>query len=306
MQYGPAYLTLGSAEFYFQGDCTVNEAPELSTEVGPFGVDFDARLIGSMHTISGTVLTTFGNLISALQGFANTALGTPIFNDVPLVLKDQSGAVRSYENAAITAVGAIKLTSKGLLKTTITFTCLHHSESIIGDAGSLYTPSTASWAPPGIDPANIPSESYTAALGASSPWNSFAAQEGFDLSFTIGLTPEPHERRGVGNMLLNKFGVEVSFVPDTDAITDAVIAEKMRMQEFSGGAALVLGQSVKNTDNFVLTTNGSSYLKWTLKTPVFASRNRRHGVTGRTQKEIVLRSLSPDGIAPVFSVIIDD
>lgn len=291
-----AHIVHQSKTFAFNGGLTINDSPQQFAVAGQFGGVADYRQNDSRHTISGTLDGRLVDVLGILFAYASASRGSNLFNDNSLVVYCSDLDVYTYRNAALTSIGSINLTSKGIATVDVTFTCLHGSSYEVGDANGMFTATTAgSYTLPTIDPADMLSEPYTASWGASSPWDSFELLEGATLNFTLDTFDVPDQRKGTQNMKLRDMSASVTFKPNASGITKAAIQAKMKTH----GTSALIGGSTRSADDFVLT--GSSLI-WTLKRPAISQHSLRLTHDALAEQGITLVSTLASAGGVMFSV----
>lgn len=291
-----AHIVHQSKTFAFTGGITINDSPQQFAVAGAYGGTADYRQNDSRHTITGTLDGRLVDVLAILFAYASASRGSLIFADNTLVVHCSDLAVYTYRNAALTSIGSINLTSKGIATCDVTFTCLHGSSYDVGDADGMFTATTAgSYTFPTIDPADMLSEPYTASWGASSPWDSFELLEGATANFGLTLVDVPDQRRGTQNMILSEMSASVVFKPNDADITKAAVQTKMKTH----GTAASIGGSTRSADDFVLT--GASLI-WTLKKPAISQHSLRLTHDQLSEQGITLVSTLASAGGVMFSV----
>ncbi len=299
---GQCYITRSGKTILSSGDVTINKNPELFGIQGTFGGLLDERVKSIAHTVTFTHDGRLADLLAIMFPHGSERIGQSIFSDTPLVILDVNGDRWTYHNAALTSIGAANLTTQGPAGVTMTFTCLHVSTAeVISDEASLFTfDSAITFTQPVQNPDHILTDLYTAAWGATPPYDAMYAKDGFNLSISISTAPETSDRRGINTMILTDMSASVTFNPEGLEVTD--IDAMLKHQ----GAGAKIGGSIRGGNDLILT---GPTLIFTLKNAGLVNDNQVFSNARRRQGDVTFKAYrganTSGSPATLFTAIVD-
>jgi len=181
-----------------------------------------------------------------------TASGTGthyVDRDYPLVIHTFAGTKITFHNAAVVTMPNIRLASTESLIGEVEFEAFIRNGANWSDANSRYTIEQATLSDTSFSPANIKTQPYTGAWGATAPWDSFNTTEGFSVDFNLSLAPISTDGMGIVSRRLADLSVSAKFRPL--GITESQILAKLLLQD----TGAVRGRSLSG-DNLLISATG--------------------------------------------------
>lgn len=279
---GPAIITFKGLSYYFKGGIKRSlKRNTFKIESDVYG-ETDTRLKDTAVELTGTPagqLTSDVNM-GKMFPYSVTDIGKSIFgaSDSPLVIHTKDGVTITYARAAITKVPTLRLKPTDTLFGDMAFTCLGKSTVQPTDAGYFNALATAAFADATFDAETIKTARYTAAWGATAPYDVMGSKEGFELEVGLDLVPISVDDFGIVDMTLKSLSGMARFAPTS--LTEAQVAALLAYQDTG---AILPGQSMAKANQDLVIA--SDVFSATLHKcgPVdmdstFASGEHRHGV----------------------------
>lgn len=211
---GPAVVQFNGATFHTAGDIEVDlslETFDIPTSVhGIVDRRVRERLVRVRFTPAGE-----WESLSILWPYATKNLGDSIFGavDVPLVIQTRDGKTITFRAAAITSMPDIRLSATNTLIGQVELTCLGTDNMAWTVDESLVAVGANAWADVSFSSANVKTQPYSAAWGASAPWDDFASMEGFTVSFDLSVQPVMVDSEGTIDMTFGDLTVRCACRP---------------------------------------------------------------------------------------------
>jgi hypothetical protein len=175
-------------------------------------------------------------------------VGTDIFGaqDTPIILWTFDGQKITFNRSALTKMPDLTLAADKQLFGAVTYTAPGTLEQELDTAGRFAAIAAAAFADTSFDSSKLLTLPYSAAWGASAPWNDIDSQAGFTFSFEIALAEEPSDRYGIAGMTIGAGGTTVTGKCQPQGITAAQILAAMQPRK--------RGQSIHIGNDLELTT----------------------------------------------------
>lgn len=253
--FGPGSITFGGQTLYSRGDIIVEDAILHAPIQTSIAGTMQQSVTGYRTTINfdhdGRVLSGALALMTKYAG-TSIGIGQPIFSDQTLVIHGTAGDKRTYNNAALTTMSALKLSAKAPVYGAMGFTALHKSDMAVATASSLFTDASGAYTQGAYDPANIIMAPFKITWGTT--WVDVYAKDGIDLAFQLSLEEDTNDERGICNMLLAGCSVSASFIPDSgnSGPTATSVAALAKLQGTGAG----VGTRLKTADSLVMVGGG--------------------------------------------------
>jgi hypothetical protein len=250
---GPARITFGGQNFWSKGDVTfkvVNDRFDIDT--AHFG-KVDERSSGRRIEVSFEPSGRFTAALAAvLFPYGSTSIGTSIFTgtDVPLTINARDGRQILVHAAAITQIPQLRLGVTQTMMGPVTFTGICKNNTDPGNAAAYFTESAQAYpGDTGFAVADILTNPYAAAWGASAPWSNFFTEGGW----TIDITPSFAEQRvdGIGIVDMTLAGLDVSAKSVPIGPTAAQILTAV-------APASALGTSIASASDLLISPSGTT------------------------------------------------
>jgi hypothetical protein len=155
------------------------------------------------------------------------AIGASIFNstDRALVIHGRDGIKLTLHNAALTQMPSLRLGVDKTVTGPLKFTALLAKNTDPTNAAAYFT--SASEAYPGdLDfiPGDIITQAPASAWGASSPWNSFLTEAGWEITFALRLSEQTADGLGTVDIRLQGLDISAKCVPIGPTAAQALAA----------------------------------------------------------------------------------
>ncbi len=130
----------------------------------------------------------------------------------------------------------------------ITFTGLLANSTDPTNAAAYYTEEAEAYpGDTGFAASDIITGSYASAWGASSPWDSFLTEDGWEIEFDLQLAPKPVDGLGVVGMSLQSLAVTATAIPVGPTVAEVLTAMK---------STAALGSSIATADDLIISATG--------------------------------------------------
>lgn len=220
---GPAIVTYKSQTIGTVGDITAT--PNISR----FEIDsslkgkLDERFTQVVWDITFQPLGTWSTaLLAVLFPYADPTYGESILgsgSDDDVVVHGQDGTKVTFHNAAVTRMPSVNFSTKAVLFGDMTISAIGKNDTEWSNANKFFT--SASEAFPGFacDPADVLTDLYSHAWGASSPWDDFDTEAGLQIDWSLNIQQRTADACGVVDLILQGLTAEAKAVPmgPTDA-----------------------------------------------------------------------------------------
>lgn len=160
----------------------------------------------------------------------------------PLTIHARSGKKLVLHNAAVSQMPTLSFKATDQLFGQITFAAYPKFGETYDEENSIYTLTTEALTEPAFNPASIITQPYTAAWGASPPWDSFTSKEGLEMSFNMSLEDQLTDSAGLVTQKLSSLSVQVAGQPIGPAESD--LLTKLGLQ----GSGNFRGKSMAGDD----------------------------------------------------------
>ena len=251
---GPAVVIFGGSTFYSRDDI------ELDLSIGTFPIEtsmfgkVDERVSSRATRVRFTPAGEW-EALSVLWPYGSANIGDSVFgaSDVPLVIHTRDGKTFTLAAAAVTSMPDIVLSAQQTLIGAVEFTGIGADGGEWTDADSLIAQASSAFSDTGFSSSAIKTQPYSAAWGASAPWDAFQSMDGFRVSFDLGLNPVETDSDGLVDMTIANLGVTCRCRPQ--GITEAQLISALKLQ----GTGNARGRSLNSGSNsLVITGTGVS------------------------------------------------
>lgn len=233
---GPAIVIFGSVSIYTEGDITV--APRVTTQAlntSFFGsideIDLDAQVSVSFTPVGVWAYRT------PLLVNATRAIGTDIFGtDATCVVHALNGDKLTLQAAAVTQLPQLRFGASQSLFGAATITGIRKDNTAWSAADSLIKAETAAFSDTNFVAANVLSQSYSMAWGATSPWSAISTEVGCTIDFSMQLTPVTEDSMGTIGMTFGGMSAVARFRPMTPSASEQIALLKMQYTSAARGA----------------------------------------------------------------------
>ena len=248
---GPAIVTYDSQVFYFEGDITVRPVIDrFDVNVSAFG-KVDERLDNITWEISGTPAGQWvAGHLSVLWPYQNPTLYSSVFGatDKNLTIQTLAGQLHTYKAAAVVSMPDFILSATKPPIGEITWRAIGANDTAWTDDAKRAAITANAFADTSFDPAQIKTVPYSAAWGSSSPWDDIETEDGWTISFDVGIEDRPVDSQGIVDGILTSVGVMAKCVPV--GVTANQLLSLMKLQ----GTGIKRGTSLSgNAEDLTLT-----------------------------------------------------
>ena len=274
---GPGLVTYGGASLYSKGNITVDLIEELfDVDSSKFG-KLDDRVSDRRIEVKFTPVGEFESL-AVLFPYAATVVGTSIYgaSDSALVINGVDGRKLTIHNVALTGLPDITASVSETAFGEVTFTGLLANSTAPTASAAYYTEAVETY--PGdsnFDPTAILTSAFSSAWG-SSPWDDFATEEGWTISFSPTFTPKVVNGCGTVDMIFSNLEVSATAKP-----IGPTQAELLTARKFQGtGAGLGVSKADGASDLIISATGQYFYVYGAILTEsplAWASEDNRLG-----------------------------
>lgn len=183
----------------------------------------------------------------------NPTIGSRVFTgaDLPLVFHAKNGDRLTVHNCRVTGVSNLKLAAnQAIFSAAVTFTGLLKNNANPQDAAAYYTYDNAAYVEGAFALTNFLAKSWTGAWGARTGFTSIQTQEGWDVSWELGMDPDVVDGLGAVDMFLTNFAAKVSCIP-----VGPTVAQLEANLFFQNDSKAAIGAGVhESMDDLVLTS----------------------------------------------------
>lgn len=254
---GAPKVTFNSATFWTRDDVMPRIAHSL--------VEQRASMFGRVTQTRGPRVITVTLPVFALwenlsvlfpSTVLNPTIGSRVFGatDLPLILHAKNGDRLTVHNCRITGVSNLKLAAnQPVFSAAVTLTGLLKNNANPQDAAAYYTYDNAAYTEGSFALTNFLAKSWTGAWGARTGFTSINTQEGWDVSFEVGMEPDVVDGLGVVDMFMTNFAAKASCIPVGPTIA------QLESNLFFQGTGADIGTGVHSSvDDLVLTSGSAS------------------------------------------------
>lgn len=256
---GPALVIFAGSSFWSKGDVVikpVNVGFDITTShFGAVDKRFKDRQIEVTFEPAGQFTTA---LAAVLWPYGSTAVGTSIYGATDRVLQvhGRDGLKYAVNNASLTQMPNIRMAVDKTTIGPVKFTGLLAKSTDPTNAAAYTTISSVAYpGDTGFVLTNIWTQAPSAVWGASAPWSAFFTEAGWEVAFSLKLSPTYVDGFGTIDMSLEQLDVSVKAVPLGPTVAQVMTALKMTQ---------ALGTSLASTDNLVLSGSGTGSPTFTL------------------------------------------
>lgn len=249
---GPAVVQFNGASYFTKGDIIVDIGVSTFAVGTSAHGKVDDRVEDRTCKVRFTPAGEIENL-SVTWPYASTVIGTSLFagTDVPLIIHTLGGRKFTFQAAAITRMPSLTLAATRTIHGEIEFTCLGTNNEDSTADGNLVEIASASYADGTFSPSAIVTGAYSAAWGASAPWDAIKTFDGWTVDFDLQITPVNTDADGIVDYMFSDLSVRASCKPQ--GITEANLIDALRVQ----GASASRGRSLQtNSNDLVITGSG--------------------------------------------------
>jgi len=225
---GPALVQYAGSSFWSKGDITLT--PTIKTfdiATAAFG-KVDKRRSNFTLDISFEPSGAFtGTLASVLWPYAATPIGSSIVGgtDKPLTIWTRDGKKLVVYNAVLSAMPPLSVSVGKTMIGTVKFTGILANNTDPANAAAYYSLTSVAYpGDTGFAVSDIKTFAVTAAWGASSPWSSFLADGGWDISFSQQNKEMEVDGLGTVDITLSDLTVTAKATPIGPAEADILAA----------------------------------------------------------------------------------
>ena len=167
----------------------------------------------------------------------------------PLTIIGTDGTRVIFANTAVSKMPSIKGHSTDPLWGSVEFNSYPANATPWTTAGAFYSIDQTSFADSGFDPANIITQPYNLAWGATAPWTNFSTKNGVSIEPTMSLDPVEDDASGVISHRL--MGISVTAKAEPSGIDLASLMTALKLQ----GTGATRGRSLAGA-NLDITATG--------------------------------------------------
>jgi hypothetical protein len=235
---GPAIVTFGGQTFCSKGDVTVKPShAKFDVTTSRFGKG-DSRYSSKTFEVSFEPDGRFTSALAAvLWPYASTDIGASIYGatDSALVVHGRDGKKITIHTAAITEMPVIRLGVTQTIQGSCKFVGLLANNTDPSAAAAYYTIASAAYpGDTGWAASDILTKGVSAAWGLAAPWDSFAAEAGWEISFELQLADQLVDGLGVVSKTFQGLSVMAKAIPVGPAMAD--VLAKMSDQQPLGSS----------------------------------------------------------------------
>lgn len=186
----------------------------------------------------------------------NPSIGGRVYGttDLPLVLHAKNGDRLTVHNARLTGLSNLKLkANEPVFSGTATFTGLIKNNGTPTDANAFYTYDTAAYVEGDFAMTNFKGQAWTGAWGVRTGFTNIQTQEGWDISWELGMEPDLVDGLGAVDMFITNFAAKASCIP-----VGPTMAQIEANQFFQGTGAEIGSGIHESLDNLVLGCGSAS------------------------------------------------
>lgn len=250
-------------------------------------------LIGVMAEVRITPMVLaddFATLITKLTTPMNLKRGQLLFGgtDKPLVIQTQDGRSQTFAAAAITG-WTLNLSPNRNLVTDLTFLCLRKNATALSDAAAFVAETSSAYSEPSEDLAEIVSDVYTLAWGAS--FTDIETDEnGLTFSPQLDLTIRKTSKQGPYNAMVNDLQATATFTPEN--ISAANFYDTWLKLDGTGARIGGMRAGDDHEEEFTATASQVGGPLLTIPRAVFQRGSVRFGGSGRIG-QVTMRAVRP-------------
>lgn len=239
---GPGKVTWAGGTFFTQSDIVVPMEPNLyAIQTSAYGRIDDAQ-VDRVFRIPLLLWGAYENVsILFPSSVLNPNIGTRIYGstDQPLVITGkEAGATNNiitFANAQLTKLADLYLgIDKGIFAAACEFTALLKNATNPEAANAYYAVSSGAFTDATFAKTNYKQQRYSAAWGAIGGYTAFQAHKGWNINWSLGLTPEYSANLGTVDMILTDFMAEASGIPVEPTLAQIDAASQLQGTALGG------------------------------------------------------------------------
>lgn len=213
---GPCMVTFNGAKFFFKDGLKLGSAlAPKSIEDDAQGEDIDAIVTERAVKLTGTPTGDWEAIQAVALPYASAVAGSSAFgSDTPVAIQTRAGTLVTFMAAAVTKMPDLTLRPDQTIFGPMEFTCIGPDGKAWDDAAHpMYTVTSNAWPAANNVAPTIIADTYAAAWGSSSPWNSIATRDGWKITWDLGLVPLPNDAIGLADMTFTKLVATLTAIP---------------------------------------------------------------------------------------------
>jgi hypothetical protein len=229
---GPAIITFNGATIYTKDDITLSPGitwGEITTSMHGMVDKFIDDIVSTISfTPAGQWVTEH---LAMLWPYGNPTIGGSIFGttDKDVVIQTLAGQQITWKAGALNAMPDIILSATKSPIGSATIACIGAKDTEWTDTAKRAVIAATAFSDTSFDPSQIIQSTYTGVLaGASAPWNDIQTQDGWTISFALGVDPVTVDSEGTVDMTINSVGVTAKCTPV--GISEANLLAKLPLQ----------------------------------------------------------------------------
>ena len=258
---GPAILQYDSQVFYFAGDIVATPTIETFTIPTSMYGDVDERIDNVIWEITGTPAGQWSAAhIAVLWPYTNPTIGSSIFGatDKNVIIQSLGGQQMTFKAGAVTGMPDIVLSAAKTPIGQLTMQCIGADNTAWSDSAKRAAVAAVAFSDTSFDPASIKTVPYSAAWGAVSPWDDISTQDGWVISFEIGLTDVRTDTDGLVDRRIASVGVMAKCTPI--GISETQLLALLKIQD----TGIARGVSLSGNSNDLVIDGGTGNPKVTV------------------------------------------
>lgn len=198
---GPAVVIFGGSTMYTEGDIVVTPGITTQPLVSSFFGNIDEIPMDASVNVAFIPAGVWAYRTALLVN-ASRAIGSDIFGatDSTCIIHALSGDKLTLKAAAVTALPQLRFAVGQQLFGSVTITGIRADNTAWSTADSLIKAESAAFSDTSFAPANVLSQEYTMAWGASAPWSAISSEVGLTIDFAMQLAPVNSDSTGTIGM----------------------------------------------------------------------------------------------------------
>jgi len=259
---GPAIVTYNAQTFYTAGDITAKPTIKRFDISNSMHGKVDERLDTVLWEISFTPVGAWAaGPIAVLWPYQTPVIYSSMLGatDKDLVIKTLAGRSLTFNAACVTAMPDLILSAVKTPIGEITFTAIGANNTEMSDSAKYLIDAAAAFADTSFDPAAIKTVPYSAAWGSTSPWDDIATEEGWTVSFDLGMEEIVTDSYGISDLRLTSVDAMAKCKPL--GVTEAEIMTLLDIQ----GTGVQRGRSFLDNANDLVIDGGTNNPLVTIK-----------------------------------------
>jgi len=225
---GPAMVTYNSAKFFFKDGLMLESAlAPQSVSDDAQGEDIDALVTQRAIKLSGTPTGDWEAIQAVALPYASAVAGSSVFGaDTPVAIQTRAGKLITFMAGAVTKMPDLDLRPDKTIFGAMEFTCLGPDATAWDSGGSpMYTIASNAWPAANNVAPTIIADTYAAAWGSSAPWTAIPTQDGWKITWDLGLEPVQNDAIGLCDMTFTKLVATLTAIPQGFTETQMLTAQ---------------------------------------------------------------------------------